>query len=207
MRLYLVRHGETEQNARRIHQTAEVQLSPRGQQQAAILAERLQDIPFTTIYTSPFVRTQQTAAVIQAATGAPLQIDDRIREFQSISAFDGHAHNDPALASLKKQLAASFHDPDVRVGDEEKFEEFHERTWSFLQDQQRQPQSEVLVVTHSAVARLMFLQLITGEKVSSHQYQTMASHLATWNTGLTLADWDQGRWRVLTWNDHAHLLG
>jgi probable phosphoglycerate mutase len=60
--LYLVRHGE--------QQDAELgmedgPLSPRGQRQAKLLAERLGGVPFTGVYHSPLQRAEQTARVMK----------------------------------------------------------------------------------------------------------------------------------------------
>lgn len=59
--LYLVRHGE-QQDAQ--HGLPDGPLSPRGVRQARALAERLGGVPFTSAWTSPLQRAQETARIM-----------------------------------------------------------------------------------------------------------------------------------------------
>ena len=56
--LYLVRHGEQVDAE---YGLPEGPLSPRGQRQAGLIAERLSGVPFTAAYTSPLQRAVETA--------------------------------------------------------------------------------------------------------------------------------------------------
>ena len=64
MKLYLVRHGQTEHNASSLHQDEKVELSKQGKKQAIILAKRFSKIPIELIYSSPMNRARKTAEVI-----------------------------------------------------------------------------------------------------------------------------------------------
>jgi len=56
--LYLVRHGEQIDAE---HGLPDGPLSPRGKRQAALIAERLSGVPFTSAHTSPLQRAVETA--------------------------------------------------------------------------------------------------------------------------------------------------
>ena len=76
-RLLLVRHGETEWNARRVLQGQhDVALSLRGQKQAADLAAMVRTLSPTRVIASDLGRTRQTAA----ALGFEPEVDPRWRE-------------------------------------------------------------------------------------------------------------------------------
>jgi alpha-ribazole phosphatase len=65
--LYLIRHGEVENRYHRIFGgKIDMELSPRGHQQAQGLARYLQNTKFTAIYASPMKRAQQTLAPLAA---------------------------------------------------------------------------------------------------------------------------------------------
>lgn len=61
IRLYVVRHGETESNIRGtcIGQK-DVPLTEKGREQAVSLGERLKEVRFDTVYTSPLKRAEDT---------------------------------------------------------------------------------------------------------------------------------------------------
>ena len=74
--LVLVRHAVTEQTGPMLTgRTPGVDLSEDGRKQAAALADRLADLPVTTVYASPIERTAQTAAAIPTV-GAPEPMAD-----------------------------------------------------------------------------------------------------------------------------------
>lgn len=60
--LYLVRHGE-QQDAE--HGMPDGPLSPRGERQARLVAERLSGVPFTSMMHSPLKRAEETARIMQ----------------------------------------------------------------------------------------------------------------------------------------------
>jgi broad specificity phosphatase PhoE len=62
-RLILIRHAEVEARYQRVFGgTVDMDLSPRGHEQAAALAEFLRTKPFDALYASPMKRVQQTLA-------------------------------------------------------------------------------------------------------------------------------------------------
>lgn len=75
MRLYLIRHGESTNNALPEHQRVEdPHLTVRGQAQADALGRWAMQTRIDVLLVSPFRRTLQTAAPIQGATQLPPRI-------------------------------------------------------------------------------------------------------------------------------------
>ena len=80
MRIWLIRHGETAGNANRVIQMPDTPLSDRGLEQAARLGTRMADEPVARVIASDYTRAHQTAQAVAATTGAPLDLDPRLRE-------------------------------------------------------------------------------------------------------------------------------
>ena len=83
MRLYFVRHGESEANTRRVISNRESPfgLTDLGRQQANSLADKLKDIPITAIFSSPVLRARKTADILSQACGQPYQVTEALREY------------------------------------------------------------------------------------------------------------------------------
>ena len=79
--IYLVRHGETVDNARQIMQgQTQGELNEKGYEQARQVAERLADEPIDAIVSSDLHRAIQTAEVIAEKHGLPVVTTPLLRE-------------------------------------------------------------------------------------------------------------------------------
>lgn len=97
MKLYFVRHGETDVNSglQQAH-TAQFDepLNIAGIAQAEQLAERLRDVTFDAIVSSPLQRTVQTANIINRFHNLDVKIDDVWRELKTNNYLDATSwHN------------------------------------------------------------------------------------------------------------------
>lgn len=82
MRIYIVRHGETEENKKKIIQgQLDTQLSSEGEKQAVLVAKALQDIPFEACYSSDLRRATSTAErILVHHSGVRLETPPALRE-------------------------------------------------------------------------------------------------------------------------------
>jgi len=79
--VYIVRHGETEENVAGILQGhLPGHLTRRGREQAATLCETLRGERFDAFFSSDLARAVETARIIAPAVGAPLQFTPLLRE-------------------------------------------------------------------------------------------------------------------------------
>ncbi|MBR1787677.1 MAG: histidine phosphatase family protein [Bacteroidaceae bacterium] len=79
--LYITRHGQTEENLRRILQgQMPGHLTREGILQAEELRERLRDVPFRRIFTSDLKRAVDTARIIAAPHTCPFTEEPLLRE-------------------------------------------------------------------------------------------------------------------------------
>lgn len=81
MKLYLLRHGETDWNvAWRLQGSTNIPLNEKGLLQAKEAAEKMKDFPFDLILSSPLDRALTTAKVIAEPHGLEVQVEPRLRE-------------------------------------------------------------------------------------------------------------------------------
>ncbi len=83
MKIILIRHGESEANANRIHQgqTIDTGLSKKGKEQAKKVAKRLVNEKIEAVYSSDLKRAMETAKFIADSHNLKAIPDKRLREF------------------------------------------------------------------------------------------------------------------------------
>src|SRR5438132_190364 len=120
MKIYFVRHGQSELNIGNKEQGSEGALSDLGKKQAEFVAKRFSDIPVDLIVSSPYERAKETADIINAHLNKELIFSDLLVERRSPSKFVGVSNDDPevrqALALMKENRLI---DPMWRYTDEE----------------------------------------------------------------------------------------
>ncbi|QOV20607.1 histidine phosphatase family protein [Blautia liquoris] len=89
MRLYIIRHGETDWNVQgRLQGQSDTQLNENGIRLAKITAKALKDIPFDLGFSSPSSRALKTAKIILGDRNVPILTDNRLLEL-SFGAWEG----------------------------------------------------------------------------------------------------------------------
>lgn len=126
MKLYVIRHGQTDLNAQRRMQARKgLPLNEVGIGQAKEASTELKDVKFVAVYSSPQERAVQTARIV--AQTDRICIDDRLDAFD-VGTADNQVidENMPLLYGLV---------PDSRYYDGvEDTEHFRERVWNFLDE-------------------------------------------------------------------------
>jgi broad specificity phosphatase PhoE len=79
--LFLIRHGETDWNVEGRYQgQADPPLNDRGLRQAHELGDKLASVNLDLLYTSPLLRSEQTAEIISRKLAIPFYKDERLME-------------------------------------------------------------------------------------------------------------------------------
>lgn len=206
MKLYLVRHGESEFNKQNLHQHAKVALSQTGHNQAEIVTKRLQHLAIDLIITSHMIRAIQTAEAINKVVKKQIINTDLLNELKRPTEIEGKPIKAPEIVALKKILREHYDDPNWYHSDEENFFDFKNRVAQVIPFIEQQDAREILVVTHAVVIRMIIALICIGETVTPKQFYHMERRLHIANTGLTVCEQkENGKWHVLTVNDYAHL--
>ncbi|MFC4908238.1 histidine phosphatase family protein [Actinomadura gamaensis] len=161
-RLVLVRHGETEWHAEnRYAGVSDVALTPRGLEQAGLLAGWAQRAGLSGLWSSDLTRARLTASFSAEATGLPLRIDPRLRELDF-----GRAEG-LTRAEMRERFPdalQAFHDDPVS-GHLPGGEDPHaaaERFSSCLDEiVARHPDGRVMVVAHTTAIRLVLCHYLS----------------------------------------------
>jgi broad specificity phosphatase PhoE len=140
---WFLRHGETDWNARNLSQgNVEVPLDAAGIEQARLAAERLRGREIATILCSPLSRARDTAAMVAAELGLPVEIQDSLREV-SFGAKEGQ----PMAGWFPDWIAGRFTPEGA-----ESFAALRERAVAAINRAVTKPPA-VLVVSHGAFFR------------------------------------------------------
>ncbi len=92
----LVRHAVTAATGKRLGGRTPAPLSEEGRAQATAAADRLADLPVTAVYSSPIVRTVETAHEIAGRHGL------EVRELEGVQEFDYGTWTDRPLGQLRR---------------------------------------------------------------------------------------------------------
>lgn len=154
MRLFLVRHGETNWNKeRRIQGQVDIPLNEFGRHLADETANGLSEIPFDVCFTSPLGRARETAEIILSGRNVEIIEDDRIGEM-AFGEYEGKCCSKKGW-ELPESFQLFFCDPEhyEAPSDGEHFLDVKRRTGAFLQELYVKPEyqdANILITTHGA---------------------------------------------------------
>jgi broad specificity phosphatase PhoE len=197
----LLRHAQSEGNAQGVLQgQSDFPLSEIGIQQAGALAQRWQKerLCFDCILSSPLSRARQTAEIIAASLGAPLELDENWME-----------RNNGQIAGLRpdeideRGLRPPFVHIYQPIGvDGETQWELYLRAGRAVQDLLHRPPGRYLVVSHGGILNLaMYVILGIVPQANFH-----GPRFRFRNTSFAALDYDPSRhvWALEAINDRAH---
>lgn len=94
IRLYLIRHGETDWNTvRRFQGWTDIELNEKGLRQAELLGKRFENIPVDEVYASPLKRAVKTALPVAKAAGVELKTCEHFKEI-NFGAWEGKTRDE-----------------------------------------------------------------------------------------------------------------
>lgn len=207
MKIYFVRHGQTEHNVQFLHQNESTMLSEEGIKQAEILAKRFSKIPVDIIFASPMQRTKQTAEIINKKLKKEIVYTDLIREWKRPVEFEGKKGTDPMVLEVYKTINLHQDDPNWHYSNEENFIEFKGRVKKFLDFLTTEVKQEnVLVVSHSGPIKMISLLMGLKDMVRPEIFFGFVDTFRIQNTSITFCKNEKdGLWSVEAFNDHRHL--
>ncbi|OGI65785.1 hypothetical protein A3A95_01495 [Candidatus Nomurabacteria bacterium RIFCSPLOWO2_01_FULL_39_18] len=152
---FVMRHGEAENNARNIYSSDQKinHLTNRGRAQVLKTAQTLKSKKITKIFSSPFLRTRETAEMVADVINFPkdkIIYDDRIRELE-FGDFSERPVRD--YWDFMKGKAWTF---DTKVPGGESFQDGKQRFGDFLYEIDKKQKSEnILIISHGLSVELV----------------------------------------------------
>jgi len=197
MKLILVRHAQSEANAKGIFQdnTLGTPLSKQGIEQAKNLALRLKDEKIDAIYSSEMKRAEETANIIAKNHNVKVILDKRLNEFNS-----GTLRSKDELFNFFEKHRGEKGDEyfDVKTPGGESKRDHANKIESFLSEIIQKYKGTIIVISHGGTNKL-FMGLM------GHTPLTEAYKLKQENTCINELLFDDGKWIVHRLNCVKHL--
>ncbi|WP_300345055.1 histidine phosphatase family protein [Fusobacterium sp.] len=204
MKIYFVRHGETEWNVKKIFQgIKDSPLTEKGQSQARKLKEKLNEIDFDYFYSSSLGRAVQTLKILT---------EDRkdivlkeIKDFREINM--GDMEGVPREEFEKKypiQFNNLWHngkDYDPSEFNGESFQEVLDRVkkgLKFLIENHKE-EDKILVVSHGIALEAIFAS------INKEGVETFSERKVPENTSVTTVEYRDGEFKILDFSNTSHL--
>lgn len=207
--VYFVRHGETVFNTQSLIQDGTSVLSELGIEQTKRIARRFETVAIDVILASPMIRALKTAEAIQRITKASLIEDEALIEKKAPSSQVGKYIHDHRVAVERAEMLAHQTDPSWHFEDEENFYDVRARAQKVLSMLEDRSEASLAVVSHGVFIKYL-LGVMWSRDLEPAEYTRFYHTFMLSNTGLTMCAYDPDDpqytgWRILTWNDHAHL--
>ena len=201
MKIFLVRHGQSIANAKKIHQGQRIDtsLSEKGIKQAEAIATRLKKEKIDAIYSSDLLRAKETAEVIAKEHKMKVITDKRLREFDigdltevdnKWEIFQEHRKKEAKRLGIKTY--------EVKAPGGESDWDMFMRVKGFLEEIMKKKHKNIVIVAHGGPNKVLFgvIKHLPNEKVYD---------IKQGNCCLNEIEFDGKAWKVHRINCMLHL--
>jgi broad specificity phosphatase PhoE len=200
MKIYFTRHGESQANLKReiSNRGLRYGLTLKGRQQAAELAQRLEGLSITYIYSSPILRAVETSVILASRLNLDYEVVDALREYDCGIA-EGHS-GDGAWQMWQELFDAWTKEKqwERRIEGGESFYDVQNRFVPFIEklvQQYQHTEANILCVGHGGLYWTMLpmvLKNVDNEFIIGHQGFSYATHIVAQLTpgGLFCREWN-----------------
>lgn len=196
MKLYIIRHGQTEWNKqKRLQGRSDIPLNEYGIQLAKETKAGLKDVKFDLAFTSPLQRAKKTAEILLEGEGVELIEENRIIEI-GFGSYEGLCYAEENYNIPDPDFMNFFEKPEVYhpASDGESFEQLRARAADFLRElsgKEDYQDSTILVSTHGA-ALCALLNVIKNSTIE--KFWAGGLHK---NCGLSIVEIKDGKAEIL----------
>ncbi len=148
MKVYIVRHGQTDSNLSKVYNSESEDINSNGIKQAEILSEKIKNLKYDVVYCSPFLRAKHTAEIINRNNIKTIY-DNRIQE-RDPGSLEGKPWD-----TTDRNVYWNYYS-NVKFGTEESVKHLFERVYEFLDELKSKDYESVLVVAHSGVSKAFY---------------------------------------------------
>ena len=162
-KLFLVRHGEAENNVKEIissfPEKIDYHLTQKGKEQIKKVADQLKEKNISVIFTSPLKRARETAEIISKATGVEVIIDNDIQEV-NVGELNGTRTED-----FRKVFPNEILDMDTVKYHAEGYNQIAERLKSFVNEINKKYQNKNIVIISHGNPLKVLEGICNGKKI------------------------------------------
>ena len=145
MKIYIVRHGEVPHNVLKQYNNENEDLNENGIRQANELKEKIRNINYDIIISSPLLRAKHTAQIINV-NNKEILINDKLKERDP-----GNLSGKPLTVTNRDEYWN--YNTTITYGTSENIRDFFMRVHNFLDDLKKEDNESVLIVAHSGVSK------------------------------------------------------
>ncbi|MEG0133186.1 MAG: alpha-ribazole phosphatase [Clostridium sp.] len=160
MKIYIVRHGETEENVKKTYYgSIDCNLTERGKTQAKALGNKLKNIEFDKIFCSERIRAKETLRDISSEDD--VIIDSRINE-RDFGIFEGRTFSELQIELKEEYDKWTVDWKDYCPENGESFRGVYKRVRSFMEDMKKEEDENknILVCTHGGIIRAIYAYIL-----------------------------------------------
>lgn len=196
MRIYVIRHGQSEANLKNAHAGwSQVPLTEKGIAQAQAVQPRLRELHFDKVIVSDLLRARQTAE--NALPGYDYTYDWRIREI-GVGQLEGELVSD-CEAKLGESYIRNRQNRDFTAYGGENLKMMQARIAAFMDDLTREPEdAQIAVVCHEGAIFCMVCHVLQCQP-------TRLAGLAD-NCSVSVFTYKSGQWILNKWNETGNLI-
>ncbi len=198
MEIYLMRHGETKWNKeRRLQGGSDIELNENGIRLAEITSEKMCEINFDKVYSSPLKRAHKTAEIIVAGRDIPIYTNSLISE---ISFGEWEGIPDVELTENGKDFKYFFKSPELYRAPKsgESLEALCERAAKFMSEviePEVQNCNRILIVAHGAINSALMTYIRNTKEIKDFWGDGLQK-----NCGVNVIDYSDNKYRILDYN-------
>lgn len=198
--IYIVRHGQTEWNLLgKTQGHGNSDLTPKGIEQAELLADSMIKYPIDYIYSSDLGRAYQTAEIIGNKLNIEVEKTEALREM-NFGTWEGRIikdiiEEDPELYKMWRN------EPHLaKIPQGETLSQIKERTDAFIKEiNEKYDGKHIVLVTHSLCARIMLLSFLDSDVKNIYRINQA-------NTALNIIELRDYGPVVMKMNDTTHII-
>lgn len=189
MQLYMIRHGESMTNMKKLHSGwAQVSLSKKGIEDARRAGLTLQGITFDKVYCSDLLRAKQTADI--ALPGIIREESMLLREI-NVGSLSGKSFQE-CQAEYGESYFENKKKSDYKAYGGEDDAQLRMRVEQFVRMLEQTSYETVAVFCHEGVIRMM-LDIVTGVRQNKKAF-------ACDNGGVFMFEYNESVWKLRKWN-------
>ncbi len=200
MKLYIIRHGQTDWNiAKKIQGRQDIPLNERGHFQAQCLGKAMENRPITAVFSSPQIRAMETAIAVASPAGVPVI---PVRDLMEINYGVWEGKTEEELLRDDRALYEAWwsHPAETAPPEGESINQVNERCRQAWKEIKPQLTGDAAIVAHGGLLAHFMEQLLGNESVA---VSTVAH-----NASITTIEYEPEteRFTLVEFDDYRHLL-
>lgn len=200
MKLYIIRHGQTDWNiAKKIQGRQDIPLNERGHFQAQCLGKAMENRPITAVFSSPQIRAMETAIAVASPAGVPVI---PVRDLMEINYGVWEGKTEEELLRDDRALYEAWwsHPAETAPPEGESINQVNERCRQAWKEIKPQLTGDAAIVAHGGLLAHFMEQLLGGESIAA----STVAH----NASITTIEYEPEteRFVLVEFDDYKHLL-